>query len=80
MTKNKYIDVNTAIAFRDTTLEFIVELIESDEPNPMPLEFTLGLKLAVDKLFSEYNDLPKGYTKEDLEQAMERLNNYGVIN
>lgn len=75
MILNQHVDVNAVIILRDTALSSVVEMIEGDEPSISALEFILGMRLMMDKLFSEYNDLPIGYDYQNLLASYERLQN-----
>lgn len=72
---NQYVDVNKVLFLRDTALSSVVEMIEGEEPTINALEFILGMKFMMDKLFSEYNDLPIGYDYQNLLASYERLQN-----
>lgn len=72
---NQDIDVNKVLLLRDTALYSVFEMIEGEEPTIEALTFILGMKLMMDKLFSEYNDLPIGYDYQNLLASYERLQN-----
>lgn len=75
MILKQHIDIQKVLMLRDTAIYSVVEMIEGEEPTINALEFILGMRLMMDKLFSEYNNLPIGYDYTNLVAAYERLQN-----
>lgn len=75
MILNQHIDAMQAIALRNVAISSISDMITERDSEIEPLHFILGLKITVDKLFSEYNNLPIGYDYNNLVAAYERLQN-----